>query len=169
MILVLDASVIIAFYSEMHEPQLLHEFINYDFQLFVPIAVIEEIREGKKPTWLLLRKALDDKMVRPLTDFSFSEVSIFKKRYPNLDDGEIQVLIHGIKLEKQKLAYLCVFDEGPARKIAKRHNVAKTGTLGLLDKLQDLGIINKERKENLLKQLEHSTFRIKHSNLSANR
>jgi len=169
MILILDASSIIAFYSEMHEQQLLHELTNYGYQLIAPIAVINEISKGRKPTWSKLKKAIDDGKITTASGFSSSEISAFKKRYPNLDEGEIQVLILGAKKKKKGDEYMCVFDEGPARKIASHHQIAKTGTIGLLDVLNDLGIIDEKKKESLLNVLNHSKFRIKKSLVSANR
>jgi predicted nucleic acid-binding protein len=169
MILILDASVIIAFYSEMHEPQLLHALIDYGYQLVAPIAVVNEILKGRKPTWLVLKKALEEGKIKTVKEFSSSDILAFKAGYPNLDEGEIQVLILGRKLKRQGRLYMCVIDEGPATKIARRNNISRTGTLGLLDKLNDLGIIDEKKKEKLLSMLEHSKFRLNRSHVSANR
>lgn len=98
MILILDASPIIAFYSEMRKPQLLHELTDYGYHLVAPDAVVSEILKGRKPTWSTLQKAIEDGKIKTVTDFSSSEISAFKKRYPSLDEGEIQVLILGAKM-----------------------------------------------------------------------
>ena len=161
MILILDASAIIAFYSEMHEPQLLHELTNYGYKLLAPVAVANEISKGRKPTWSILKRAIRDGKITIANKFSSSELLTFKKRFPDLDEGEIQVLILGAKMKKRGSEYICVFDEGPARKIATRHQIAKKGTIGLLDVLNDLGIIDKKKRETLLNVLKHSKFRMK--------
>lgn len=161
MILILDASVIIAFYSEICESQLLHELTAYGIHLFAPNAVVKEIRKGRKHTCSILNKAIKDGKITVFTDFSPLEVSAFKRRFPNLDDGEIQVLILGEKMKKRGSEYTCVIDEGPATKIAIQRKIARTGTIGLLDVLNDLGIIDENKKENLLNVLKHSKFRMK--------
>ena len=169
MILILDASSIIAFFSEISEPQLLFELTNYGYHLIAPVAVVNEIMKGRKLTRSILKKAIEDGKITTFNEFSSSEISASKKRYPSLHEGEIQVLILGEKKKKRGSEYLCVLDEGPATKIASRHQIAKIGTIGLLDVLNDLGIIDKKKKENLLNVLNHSEFRMKKSLVSANR
>ncbi len=160
MILILDASTIIAFYSEMNEPSLLHELTNFGYVLIAPIAVVAEIRKGRKHTCSVLNKAIEDGKISVHNKFSANQISTFKRRFPNLDEGEIQVLILGMKLKKRRDGFFCVLDEGPARKIADEYKVAKKGTLGILDLLNDLGIIDRNKKENLLSVLKHSKFRV---------
>lgn len=161
MILILDASALIAFYSEMREPQLLHELTDYGYHLIAPVAVANEILKGRKRTCSILKSAIEDGKVTICKEFSSSEISAFKRRFPSLDEGEIQVLMLGAKMKKRGSEYVCILDEGPARKIATRHHIAKKGTIGLLDVLNDLGIIDSEKKENLLNMLKHSKFRTK--------
>jgi len=161
MILILDSSAIIAFYSEIHEPQLLHKLTSYGYQLIAPIAVVNEIRKGRKHTCSILNKAIKDGKITVCREFSPLDTSAFQRRFPNLDEGEIQVLILGARMKKRKNKYVCVLDEGPARKIATQHKIARKGTIGLLDMLNELGIVNKSKKENLLNVLKHSKFRMK--------
>lgn len=152
----------------MREPQLLHKLKDYGYHLVAPRAVTNEIENGQKSTWSILQRAIKDRQVK-IMEVSSSQVLALNKRYPNLDAGEIQVLILGAEMKKRKCDYKCVLDEGPARKIANRHQISKTGTIGLLDVLNDLGIINKKKKENLLNALKRSRFRIKDSLISAKR
>lgn len=166
MIFVLDASPIIAFYSEICEPQSLHKLVEIGHDLIVPIAVVNEISKGRKLTWSTLEKAIEDKKIKVETNISESELQTVRNRYPNLHDGEIQVLILGTKLKKKNCAYKCVIDESPGRKIAKRNQIDLTGTFGLIDVLTELGIIKEEQKENFLNKLEHSKFRLKSTHVS---
>ena len=166
MIFVLDASAIIAFYSEICKPQILHELAEKGHILIAPVAVVNEISKGRKATWLTLEKAIEDKKITVEKNFSQTELQLVRNRYPNLHDGEIQVLIVGTKLKKKDCEYKCIIDESPARKIAKRNRIALTGTYGLLDVLKDLGIIEEQQKENFLNKLEHSKFRLKSSHVS---
>lgn len=170
MILVFDASPIIAFYSEkeMNEPTILHELIKFGYKLVVPIAVVKEIQKGRQLTASRLNESIRTGIITVYDKFSVGEVSRWMIRHPRLDEGEIQVLILGKKLAEECKEYLCILDEGPATKLAVQYGIAKKGTFGLLNLLNDLGIINKDKKENLLNLLRHSSFRLKNSHVSAN-
>jgi predicted nucleic acid-binding protein len=171
MILVFDASPLIAFYSEkeINEPSTLHELIKFGYEFVVPIAVVKEIQRGRKLTASRLVGSISMGRITVYNKFSIKEVSRLMARYPKLDEGETQVLILGKRLKRKCKEYFCILDEGPATKLAIQHGIAKKGTIGLLDLLNDLGIINKEKKENLLNVLRHSSFRIKNSHASVNR
>lgn len=171
MILILDASPLIAFYSkrELGHPSLLHELIDFGYQLVVPIAVVEEIRKGHKPTVLVLDKAIEEGKLTIHRNFSTQEISRLMARFPKLDKGETQVLILGKELQKSGKECYCILDEGPATKVAVESQIAKKGTLGILNLLGDLGIISNEQKEKLLNILKQSTFRIKDSHKSVSK
>jgi len=171
MILVFDASPIIAFYSEteMNEPSILHELPKFGYELVVPIAVVKEIQKGRKLTCSRLNESINKGIIKLYDKFSVDEVSKLKVRHPKLGEGEIQVLILGRRLNTEGKEYFCILDEGPATKIALQYGIAKKGTIGLLNLINDLGIINKDKKENLLNLLRHSSFRLKNSQVSENR
>ena len=161
MILVIDASPLIAFYSgnELSEPDLLHEFAKNGFSLIVPVAVFEEIRNGRKQTFLTLTKAIEEKKIQVNRDISADETTSFGKRYPRLHEGEIQVLLLGLKLKASGVPYYCAIDEGPGRTVAERNGIAVKGTKGLIAILNQLGIIEKDKMESLLYRLNHCSFR----------
>ncbi len=160
--LVIDASPIIAFYSEMKVPELLHKLVEFDNCLVIPIAVSNEIKKGrdKHNTFFILETAKKDGYIEIYENFSTDEILTFQHRYPNLNDGEIQVLILGNKFKNEGEEYCCVIDESPATKVAKKLSIFRKGTLGLLDILDEIGIINKVEKTKLLNRLEKSRFRI---------
>jgi predicted nucleic acid-binding protein len=161
MILVIDASPLIAFYSEneLGEPKLLHELVKNDFSLMVPVAVFEEIRNGRRPTFLTLTKAIEEKKIQINRDISSDETISFGKRYPRLHEGEIQVLLLGLRLKASGIPYYCAIDEGPGRTVANRNGIAVKGTKGLIVMLNQLGIIKKDEMESLLYRLDHCNFR----------
>jgi predicted nucleic acid-binding protein len=161
MILIIDASTLIAFYSqnELNEPNLLHQLSLYDFTLVIPLAVFEEIKSGEKPTIDTLTKAIADGIIKVSGDVSPEETLAFGKRYPRLHNGEIQVLLLGLKYKNLGTEYYCSIDEGPARDIAERLGIAKKGTKGLIALLYKNGIIDGDKMESLLYRLSHCNFR----------
>jgi predicted nucleic acid-binding protein len=162
MILVLDASPIIAFYSqnELNEPNLLHQFSNNGYTLITPLSVFEEIRAGRKPTFDILTEATTHKIIEINNEITSQETLVFGKRNPHLHNGEIQVLLIGLKLKASKIPYYCSIDEGPARSVAERNGIATKGTKGLVVLLNELGIIGKDKMESLLYRLSHCNFRL---------
>jgi predicted nucleic acid-binding protein len=161
MILVIDASPLIAFYSEneLGEPNLIHELSKNGFELMVPSAVFEEIRNGRRPTFLTLTKAVRENKIQINHDISSDETISFGRHYPRLHKGEIQVLLLGLKLKASGVPYFCVVDEGPGRTVAERNGIAVKGTKGLIVMLNHLGIIEKDKMESLLYRLDHCNFR----------
>ncbi len=161
MILILDASPIIAFYSEneLNEPELLHTLTEHNYQLVIPQAVFGEIERGQKPTRFKLLEAIKENKIALNTDISEEETKKFRNRHPRLHDGEVQVLLLGLKMDSESKSYWCLIDEGSARKIAMQNNLKLKGSKGLIFLLNDLGIITHEKKENLLNRLNHCNFR----------
>jgi predicted nucleic acid-binding protein len=162
MIMIIDASSIIAFYSEdeLNEPDLLHTLLQNNRRLIIPIAVYEEIRKGGKQTFSVLSKAIENNKIKVCSDITPEETELFGKRHPRLGDGELQVLLLGLRHKAKGTAYCCVIDEGAARSIAKRNGLAVKGTKGLIFLLNQIGVIDKSKMENLLYILEHCNFRL---------
>jgi len=163
--LVLDASVIIAFFTEMDDGPYLRLLTDSGIELFVTMGVVAEVK--KEPAINRLRKAIKDGWISVKT-VSSSQFDDFKGRFPMLDYAEIEVLLVGLVFKQCGEDYCCVLDEGPGRKIADALSLEKTGTIGLLNMLNKRGIIDKETKEKLLCKLEQSTFRLRESHVSAN-
>jgi len=162
MIMIIDASSIIAFYSEneLNEPDLLHTLSQNNRSLIIPVAVYKEIRKGGKPTVSILSKAIEDNTIQVCSDITPEETELFRKRHPRLHDGELQVLLLGLKMKANGTPYCCVIDEGPARSIAKRIGLNVKGTKGLIFLLNQIGVVDKSKMERLLYTLEHCNFRL---------
>ena len=161
MLLIIDASVIIAFYSkdELNEPKLLHELACNGYNLVIPSAVFEEIENGRKQTITILNDALKSSMITVNREITLAETLTFGKRYPKLHNGEIQVLLLGQKSKTNGIPYFCCIDEGPARSIAEKNEVSVKGTRGLVRLLGKKEIISNEKMESLLYRLNHCNFR----------
>lgn len=125
------------------------------------MAVFEEIKDGHKRTFSILEKAIEERKVEVDDDVLSEETESFGKRNPRLHNGEIQVLLLGLRLKANSLPYFCIIDEGPARNMALRNGIATKGTKGLLVILNELGLVDKNTMENLLYRLNHCNFRLK--------
>ena len=161
MLLIIDASVLIAFYSqnELDEPYLLHQLSYNGCTLIIPVAVFEEIKNGKKPTIDMLSKAVDSGIISINKEITNEETITFRKLHPRLDDGEIQVLLLGLKYKALGTSYYCSIDEDPGRHVADRIGVATKGTKGLITLLNEKQIIDKQKMESLFYRLNHCNFR----------
>ena len=162
MMLFLDASCLIAFYSnnEMDSPFLLHKLVDCGYELVVPKKVYEEIDKGKKNTINILNNAIKTGVIRVDPNGSNEQVNKLKNRFPKLDDGEIQVIFLGDISKKNNDKYRCVIDEGPGRNIAKRMGLCLIGTLGILKLLSEHDVLNEEKRQILYKRLQKSNFRL---------
>ena len=163
MIFVLDASSLIAFYSdeELNRPDLLHSLANDNNKLLIPIAVFTEIKEGHKRTFAILKNAIAQRKIEVSDDVLSEEAKSFGQRYPSLHYGEIHVLLLGLRFKARSVPYFCIIDEGPARIVAFRNDIATKGTKGLLFLLNQLGLIDRSIMEKLLYRLDHCNFRLK--------
>jgi predicted nucleic acid-binding protein len=156
MLLLLDSSVIIAFMTEMDDGEYLRALSLRGFKLVVTDGVLHEVK--KEPGISRLRKAIKEKWIEvQLT--SKTEYEFFKKRYPMLDYAEVEIIQKGIELKYSNVDYCCVLDEGAGRRVADGLGLSKTGTEGLLSKMNHLGVVDAAIKKKLLNKLGQSTFR----------
>ncbi len=155
-LLVLDSSVIIAFMTEMDDGEYLKALAALGFKVFVTNGVLNEVR--KEPGKSRLAHAIEEKWIGVQTT-SQEEFDFLKKRYPMLDYAEVEVIQKGLELKQLGVEYFCVIDEGAGRKIADKLGLPKTGTEGLLNRMNHLGIIDASTKEKLLSKLGQSSFR----------
>jgi predicted nucleic acid-binding protein len=156
--LVLDASVIIAFFRELDDGQFLYALTKKGFEIYVTDGVIAEVK--KEPALSRLKQAIHERWIESKS-IEKHKFNSFKNAYPMLDYAEVEVLICCLGFRSCNEEYCCVLDEGPGRKIAESLDLSKTGTLGLLKILNDTKIIDSECMEKLLNKLEQSTFRLK--------
>lgn len=113
----------------------------------VPSAVYQEIEKGKKKPYY-----------QDLKQVAWIEIENIKNPdsrafFVDLDDGEAEVLI----LAKEQNADLVVMDEIMGRQYAKQLGFNLTGTLGILLKAKDKGLINSLR-EILTELIEKGTW-----------
>ena len=116
-------------------------------QVIIPNAVYKEIEEGKHKEFYKDLKKIDWLIIKDIKDQNSREYFV------DLDDGEAEVLI----LAKELNADLVILDEILGRRYAKVLKFNLTGTLGVLLKAKEKGII-KSLKELLTELTEKGTW-----------
>jgi predicted nucleic acid-binding protein len=154
--LILDASVIIGFMTEMDDGEYLYALTLAGYSILTTEGVRIEVK--KEPGKSRLAKAISEKWIS-VRQTAKCEFDHYKELYPMLDYGEVEVLQCGLELKNQNQPFKCVIDEGAGRKVADKLGLEKTGTEGLLNQLNHLGIIDLPTKEKLLNKLDKSSFR----------
>lgn len=142
--------------TEMDDGEYLQALSSLGFKLIVTTGVMQEVK--KEPGISRLRKAVAEQWIE-VQATSKSEFDFFKTRYPMLDNAEVEVIQKGIELKYSGSDYCCVLDEGAGRKIADSLGIQKTGTEGLLNRMNHLGVIDSSIKEKLFNKLGQSSFR----------
>lgn len=100
-------------------------------QVIIPNAVYQEIEEGKHKEYYKDLTKIDWLIIKRIKDESSRDYFV------DLDDGEAEVLI----LAKELNADLVILDEILGRRYAKVLKYKLTGTLGVLLKSKEKGII----------------------------
>jgi predicted nucleic acid-binding protein len=130
---ILDSSPVIAFYSELDNPDLLHEFIKLGYELRIPKAVFDELENVKTS----------------------------EKLKSSITEGKIEVILWWLKLKSDANKHYCIIDDKKARKVAGKYQVVFTGTIGLIDLLQKKQAITQDGRTESINKLSVSGFRIK--------
>jgi len=155
--MILDTTVLIAFYTELQRPELLRSLRDFDFELVIPSAVYEEIRPDKnfKQIDCDVRRGV----ISVLDKVPAEELTRLRFRFPKLHDGELEVIWWSQKYHSTGESYFCVLDDKIARKSASKFGLRIKGTIGILDLLNELKIITKEQRKELCLELVKSGFR----------
>jgi len=156
---ILDSSPVIAFYSELDNPDLLHKFIKLGYELRIPKGVFGELENGR--TSEKLKTSISEGKIKILEDLPSVETLHFKNRHPYLGIGEIEVILWWLKLRSDANNNYCIIDDRKARKVAEKYQVVFTGTIGLIDLLQKKQAITQDERTETINKLSVSGFRIK--------
>jgi predicted nucleic acid-binding protein len=140
----------------LHQLELLHVLPKLAKQIFVPSAVVEEIKIGhslgvnlpklEEVDWINVR--------RPRSDLALPLVT-------NLGPGETEVLMLALEMP----GVVVVLDDASARELAETLDLRLTGTLGLLLDAKKAGLVPTLRP--LLDRLESLRFRLAPHTFSA--
>lgn len=150
----MDTTSAIAFVEEMGRPDLLDQLGALGYKLELPPSVQIELKSDAT------RKRIEFiPGVRFLTSGAPAEHGL-KARFPQLGAGEISVLARAQELMTQEIPFTCVLDDGRARRAAEKLGLPLTGTLGLLQRLQQRGKISETERKGIISKLKQAGFRL---------
>jgi len=155
--LILDTSVFIAFYTELKRGYLLTSLQRYEYEILVPEYIV---RNEIKTDLNLIRKAIEKGEIKILPQIRDEDVEELRFRFPSLNRGELEVILWGKYFKRGSKKYLCVLDDGKARKAAQKWGIEIIGTLRIIETLNELGIISKGERKETCEQLKNKGFRI---------
>ncbi len=101
-------------------------------KIIIPTAVYKEIEKGKGKPYYLDLKLIDWIEIWGIRNLDFNVYFL------DLDEGEAEVII----LAKEQDADIVLMDEIMGRIIAKQFNLNVTGTIGVLLKAKERGLVN---------------------------
>jgi predicted nucleic acid-binding protein len=102
-------------------------------EVAVPASVALELRKPTRP------KSVRDFIASPPDWISVRRASS-PTPIPGIDSGEEEAINLALELK----AHLLLIDDVAGRKAARRHNVRVTGTIGVLERAADQGLLNLE-------------------------
>jgi hypothetical protein len=141
----------------MNVPELLSKATTLGHVILVTPAVYMEI---KGDNFQLLQHAISQDSIKLCPKISRERSIEIKSRNPALSNGEIEVIVLGLYLKSKDIDHLCVLDDKKARKVADGYGLRVIGTIGLLEYYEKEGLITSTEKEDLIKVLKNSTFRL---------
>jgi len=154
--LILDTSVLIAFFEELKRPDILFSLPKAKFSLNIPDTVFLEIEKGRSFEKVNPHIGSEISILDKYDKNLFEEI---KNRYPFLGKGEVGVIVNGVEFGNKKTEYLCIIDDKQGRRVAGTFSLKICGTLGLLRITNESGIIKDEEFKLLIKTLSQSNFR----------
>lgn len=140
----------------LHQLELLHVLPKLARKVFVPPAVVQEIKLGHSLGIRLPKLEEFDwvSVLRPESDLALPLVT-------NLGPGETEVLMLALEMR----GAVAVLDDARARELAEMLDLRFTGTLGLLLDAKRVGLVTMLRP--LLDRLQSLRFRLASDTFSA--
>ena len=156
---IFDSSPLIAILGELNQPKLLEHTISLGYSLYAPFAVVNEI--SKNPTKENLLKMINNKQITNLEPVNKEEMQNFRNRFYRLGLGESELILVAQKWKAENKNFCCIIDDQVARKISESLNLKCKGTIAILKKLSEQGLISLQEVEIMFKTLDKSGFRYK--------
>lgn len=155
--MILDTTVLVAFYTELQRQDLLKSLKGLECELLIPRAVYEELKLDRN--FQKINEDIKRGIILVLDDVPSEELMHLKFKFPSLHDGELEVIWWGQRFHANGENYFCVLDDRTARKSATKSGLRIKGTIGILNLLNDFEIITKEQKRELCLSLVKLGFR----------
>ena len=156
---IFDSSPRIAILGELNQPKLLEHTISLGYSLFVPVTVVGEVTKSPEKENLL--KMIMNKQITKLEPVSEEEMQRFRNRFYRLGQGESELILVAQKWIAENKNFCCIIDDQIARKISESFNLKCKGTIAILKKLNEQGLVSQQEIEILFKTLEEAGFRYK--------
>ena len=156
---IFDSYSIILFFVELAKPEFLSEIKKLNGKMIIPRGVIDELKGEKTKT--TLERLLDNGTFEKYNEnISTEEIEIFKKRYPQLGRGELEVIIVHNYYKQKGQNIKCVLDDAKAYKVADALGAKLTRSILLLKLLKENKIISKKEAIKIIEVIQKSSFRI---------
>ena len=155
---ILDSSVVILFLNDIGGKEYLALLSRNNVNLHIPDSVYNEIIDDNQVHDL--NSLISQKVITKMVGNNPSEEVALKRRFPNLGNGEINVLCWGLKLKDSGTQYYCVIDEKLGRNAATKLQLHLTGSIGLLRILKERKLLSSEQLKIIVEDIKKSPFRV---------
>ncbi|AFC99394.1 putative nucleic acid-binding protein [Methanocella conradii HZ254] len=152
----LDTSVILLFIKDIDGKKYFSALISNGEILKIPPSVYNEIKDTNTRTEL--DNLLFQHIIGKVDHNDMTIENVIRTRYPELNDGEINVICSGLKLKENGVPFFCVIDEKPGRKAAQELGLPLTGSIGLLNILKAKGLLDKSQRIKITDEIKQSAF-----------
>ena len=132
---VLDACVIINFYTNIKRSDLLLKWSELGHDLICPSQVFEEISSDK--SILLIKEHVSAGKINVKEE---DDISDLERRHPNLGKGELSVIKLALDAVNKSEVYCC-FDDQKAKKVARAFGLKTVESWDMVKALAAKGII----------------------------
>lgn len=159
----LDSSCIILFLDLIPQFKCIDLLYGSGEKLGTTFSVKKEyeikVKRMHDPNFPDLKEYLEDKKIELILNDCHTIEEEIRGKWPWLGDGEISIMALGC-LFKNIVNYICVLDDKKARKAAKELGLNITGSIGLLIKLKEMGILNETERKQIINAINQSVFKI---------
>lgn len=155
---ILDSSVIILYLNDIDGRQYFTLLSQNNCPLHVPTSVYDEILDNDQIS--KLDSLISQNVISKMASNDPKSEKALKTRFPNLGNGEINVLHWGLKLKDSDVQYYCVIDEKIGRRAAQKLQLPLTGSIGLLKILKDKKLLSNEQLKSIVADIKKSPFRV---------
>lgn len=153
---ILDTSFLICIIHEAKYEKIFGLCKKKGYNLAVPVTVFDELKNDIA----IFKKIQHDNYFKIIHDINSDCYDYLGRRYPNLHHGELGVICYGLFHQKNNNRYICILDDGIAKKIAEDNGLKVTGTIGLLYWLKKSKCLSNKECQHIHDNLLKSRFRI---------